>query len=96
MNTNEKLVKDVKVVLSDIEQILNEAKDYTTKEFAEAQETMTQKLEKAKLMLIDSEQDILSKEKVAAEMTDSFARSNTWKLLLIVAVVSFLIGYTVN
>jgi len=96
MDANEKLVKDVKVVLSDIEQILNEVKGQTTKEFSEAQETVTEKLEKAKAMLINSEQDLLSKEKVAVEMTDSYARGNTWKLLLVVAIVSFFIGYTMH
>lgn len=96
MDTNEKLIRDVKLVLSDLEELFSHLKTNASSELAEVQETANKKIEAAKLMLMTSEQDLLTKEKVAVEMTDSFARSNTWKIIAIVAVISFLIGYTMR
>jgi ElaB/YqjD/DUF883 family membrane-anchored ribosome-binding protein len=95
LDSNNKLVNDIKVVLSDLELLVKDLKGKTSQEFAEMHETLTEKLETAKEMLIDSEQDLLNKEKVAAEMTDAYARTNTWKLVAIAAVIGFLIGYTI-
>ena len=96
MDAEKKLVEDVRAVLLDIEHIVSDVKGKTAKEFAEAQETLTDKLDMAKAMLLDSEQDLLNKEQVAIEMTDSFIRENAWKLLIVVAVISFFIGYTMQ
>lgn len=96
MDANEKLIKDVKVVLSDLEELFGDLKTNASSELAEAQEAASKKIEAAKLMLINSEQDLLSKEKVAVEMTDDFARINAWKIIAVVAVISFLFGYTLR
>jgi ElaB/YqjD/DUF883 family membrane-anchored ribosome-binding protein len=93
-NTNKKLVDDVKVVLSDLDDVLDDIKGKTAKEFAQMQDSLSEKLMSAKEKLLASEQDLLGKEKVAAEMTDNYARSNAWKLIVIAAVLGFLIGYT--
>ena len=92
--SNQKLVDDVKVVMSDLEGMLDDVKGKTAKEFAEMQTSLSKKLAKTKQQLIDSEIDLSNKEKVAAEMTDDFARNNTWKLVAGAIVIGFLIGYS--
>ncbi len=94
MSTEKKLIEDIGVVLQDVEQLIVELKGKTTKEFGEVQETLEGKLDRAKSMLINFEQDLLSKEKTAVEMSDSFVRSNVWKFLIMVALISYLIGYS--
>jgi ElaB/YqjD/DUF883 family membrane-anchored ribosome-binding protein len=95
-NNDKKLIKDIKVVISDIELVLNDIKDKTANEFAEINTTLVKKLALAKERLKDSEQDLLNKEQIAAEMTDAYARRNTWKLVMIAALIGYLIGYTVH
>ncbi len=91
---NNKLVEDVKVVLADLDDLLDEVKGKTAKEFAQMQDGFSEKIASAKEKLIASEQDLLNKEKIAAEMTDQYARSNTWKFVAIAAILGFLIGYS--
>lgn len=91
--SNKKLIKDMKVVLSDLEQVLGDFKDKSSKEAMELKDRLDEKLESTKEKLIIAEQDLLNKEQVAAEMTDSYVRSNAWKIIIVVALVSFFIGH---
>jgi len=95
-NNDKKLIKDIKIVIADIELVLNDIKDKTANEFTEINTTLIEKLALAKEKLIDSEQDLLNKEQIAVEMTDAYARRNTWKLVMIAALIGYLIGYTVH
>lgn len=92
-DSDKKLIKDVKVVLADLEQVLTDLKDKSSKEAAELRDGFEEKLESTKERLILAEQDLLNKELIAAEMTDSYVRTNAWKVIIVVAVVSFFIGY---
>ncbi len=92
-DSNKKLIKDIKVVLADLEQVLSDVKDKSSKEAAELKDSFEGKLEKTKEKLIIAEQDLLNKEQIAAEMTDSYVRTNAWKVIIVVAVISFFIGY---
>ncbi len=91
----EKLVKDLKAVVTDIELALSDMKGKTNNEIDELQETLKEKLAATKEMLKDSEQDFLNKKDIAIEMTNSYTRDNTWKLVIVAAVIGFLLGYLV-
>ena len=95
-NNDKKLIKDIKIVIADIELVLNDIKDKTANEFTEINTTLVEKLALAKEKLIDSEQDLLNKEQIAVEMTDAYARRNTWKLVMIAALIGCLIGYSIH
>jgi len=94
MSSNKKLVKDVKVVMADLEAILDEVKDKTSNEISEIHASLAKKIETTKEQLIKSEQDLLEKEKVGAQLANEYVQNNAWKLALIAAVLGFLIGYT--
>jgi ElaB/YqjD/DUF883 family membrane-anchored ribosome-binding protein len=89
----EKLVKDLKTVVADIDLALSDMKGKTNNEIDELQESLKEKLATTKEMLIESEQDFLNKKEIAIEMTDSYTRDNSWKLIIIAAVIGFLLGY---
>ena len=76
------------------QKLVDDVKGKTAIEFAEMQTSLSKKLAKTKQQLIDAEIDLSNKEKVAAEMTDDFARNNTWKLVAGAIVIGFLIGYS--
>jgi ElaB/YqjD/DUF883 family membrane-anchored ribosome-binding protein len=95
MKSNEKLVKDVKVLMADLEAILDEVKDKTSNEISEIHASLTKKIETTKEQLIKSEQDWLEKEQVGAKLANEYVQNNAWKLAMIAAVLGFLIGYTI-
>lgn len=90
-----KLVRDIKIVISDLDDLFDGFKGKTSKEVAELQGTLKEKLADAKSKVEASEQDLLMKEQVAVEMTDAYVHKNAWKLVAIAAVIGFLMGYLV-
>jgi ElaB/YqjD/DUF883 family membrane-anchored ribosome-binding protein len=92
---NKKLVGDIKLVLSDLDDMVDEIKGKTSKEVAELQGALKDKIAVTKSKIEASEQDLLMKEQVAVEMTDEYVHSNAWKFAFVAAVMGFLIGYLV-
>jgi len=95
LDVNKKLMKDIKLVLSDLEVVLDEAKGKTSVEIAALQERLMEKLETAKQKLRATEQDLLNKEKIAVEMTNSYAKDHVWTLMIVAALLGFLVGYSI-
>lgn len=94
MNDHEKLVRDVKVVMADLESILDEVKDKTSNEISEIHASLAKKFAATKEQLIKSEQDLLEREQIGAKLANEYVQNNAWKLAIIAAVLGFLIGYT--
>ena len=93
LESNEKLVEDVKKVLLDLEMMLGEVKDKTSNEINDLHTSMSARLATAKSQLIDAEQDLLTKKQIATKMTNQYVHKNAWTFIYIAAVASFLIGY---
>jgi len=93
VESNEKLVRDIKVVLTDLEIMLSEIKDKTSIEIAELHSSLLEKLAATKKQLITAEQDILLKEQIGAKMTNEYVHSNAWQFAVIAGVIGFIIGY---
>jgi ElaB/YqjD/DUF883 family membrane-anchored ribosome-binding protein len=91
--TNEKLVKDVKAVVADAEEILRETAGKTSKEMTELRASMTERLAAAKERLIEAEEAVVDKAKEAAKATDEYVHDNPWQSAIIAGGVGFLIGY---
>lgn len=94
MDSNKKLVRDIKVLMADIESILDDVKDKTSNEVSEIHATLSKKLAITKGQLIKSEQDLLNREQIGAKLANEYVQGNPWKLAIIAAVLGFLIGYT--
>tara|TARA_B110000902_G_scaffold225547_1_gene263616 strand:- start:381 stop:716 length:336 start_codon:yes stop_codon:yes gene_type:complete len=95
LDANKKLMKDIKIVLSDLKVALDKAKGTTSAEIAALQETLMEKLETKKEKLRASEQDLLNKEKIIVEMTNSHAKDHVWTSVIIAALIGFLVGYSI-
>lgn len=90
---NEKLVKDIKAVVADAEEILRDTAGKTGKEVAELHASMTNRLAAAKAKLVEVEEVMLDKAKQAAKVTDEYVHENPWQSAVIAGGVGFLIGY---
>lgn len=93
VTNNEKLVKDVKAVVADAEAMLRETTGKTSKELAELRASMAERLDAAKVRLIEAEEALVDKAKEAAKVTDEYVHENPWKSAIIAGGVGFLIGY---
>jgi len=95
MKSNEKLLDEVKVLMSDLDNYLNEVKDKTSSEFSELHTSLAEKLAITKEQLIIFERDLLEKEQIGAKLANEYVQNNAWKLAIIAAILGFLIGYTI-
>ncbi len=93
VTSNEKLVKDVKAVVEDAEDMLRETAGKTSKEVAALHASMTDRLADAKARLIEAEEAVVDKAKEAAKVTDEYVHDNPWQSAIIAGGVGFLIGY---
>jgi ElaB/YqjD/DUF883 family membrane-anchored ribosome-binding protein len=92
-NDNEKLVKDFKAVVADVEAIMSTTAGKTGKEVEELRATMATKLANAKARLTAMEEAAVEKAKQAAKVTDEYVHENPWQSVIIAGGVGFLIGY---
>lgn len=90
---NEKLISDIKAVVSDAEAILSATAGQTGKEIAELRASLTARLADAKAKLISAEEAVVEKAKQAAKATDEYVHENPWQSVIIAGGIGFIIGY---
>jgi ElaB/YqjD/DUF883 family membrane-anchored ribosome-binding protein len=99
MNSNagkEKLISDVKVVLSDAEDLLKQAASTTGDRAVELREKAVTSLKRAREKLMDVQDSMYERGKAAARATDDFVHDSPWRAVGIAAAVGFLAGLLVN
>jgi ElaB/YqjD/DUF883 family membrane-anchored ribosome-binding protein len=92
----EALMTDLQDVLADTEAML---KDVTAEggEMATAlRERITANLKSVKAKLIETEQLVSDKAKVAAKATDEYVHDNPWQSIGVAGAVGFLVGLLVS
>ena len=92
----EKLISDVKVVLSDAEDLLKQAASSTGDRAVELREKAVTSLKRAREKLMDVQDSMYERGKAAARATDDFVHDNPWRAVSIAAAVGFLAGLLVN
>lgn len=92
----EKLITDVKVVLTDAEDLLKQAAASTGDRAIELRESALASLKRAKEKLVDVQDSVLERSKQAARVTDDFVHESPWRAIGIAAAVGFLAGLVVN
>lgn len=93
---NEKLIDDIKAVVSDAEAILSATAGQSGEKMAELRASMMARLADAKVKLVAAEQAVVEKAKLAAKATDEYVHENPWQSVIIAGGVGFLIGYLVS
>jgi ElaB/YqjD/DUF883 family membrane-anchored ribosome-binding protein len=88
----ERLVKDLKDVVADADDLLREVANSTVEEFVAARTKIEGRLGEARSRLDDARIAVTEKAKEAADATHEYIRENPWKTLGVGAAVGLIIA----
>ena len=94
--TRDKLMQDVKIVISDAEELLRATAAQAGEKVSAARERVQDSLHRAKVKLAEAEDVMIEKGKQAARVTDEYVHDNPWKAVGIAAGVGLLIGLLIG
>lgn len=92
----EKLVADMRVVISDAEEILRATAGAAGDKMGEMREKIELSLRDAKARLADAEAAIVDKAKAAANATDDFVHDHPWQAVGVAAAVGLALGVLIG
>jgi ElaB/YqjD/DUF883 family membrane-anchored ribosome-binding protein len=95
-NSKDKLFSDMKIVLSDAEDLLKAAASSSGERAVELREKALVSLRRAKEVMQDAQSAVVEKGKAAARATDDYVHDHPWKAVGIAAAVGFVLGLIVN
>jgi len=95
-NNKEKLVSDMKVVVSDAEEILRATAGVAGEKVGELRERIIDRLRDAKVRIADAEEMLVDRTKAAARATDDYVNDNPWQAVGIAAGIGFLLGVIIG
>jgi ElaB/YqjD/DUF883 family membrane-anchored ribosome-binding protein len=94
--SKEKLVQDLKIVISDAEDLLRATASTAGERVAAAREKVQDSLERAKVKLAEIEDVLIDRSKQAARATDEYVHENPWRAVGIAAGVGVIIGMLIS
>lgn len=92
----EKLVKDLKGVVADADDLLKVVSSSTAEEFAAARTKIEGRLGEARSRLNDARIAVTEKARGAANVTDEYVRENPWKVIGVAAAAGLVISFLLN
>ena len=95
-NSKQKLVSDMKVVVSDAEEILRATAGVAGERMVDLRARIGERLRDAKLRLADAEAAVVDRTKAAARATDDFVNDNPWQAVGIAAGIGLLLGIIIG
>ena len=95
-SSKQKLVSDMKVVVSDAEEILRATAGVAGEKMVDLRERIAERLRDAKLRLADAEAALVDKTNAAARATDDFVNDNPWQAVGIAAGIGLLLGIIIG
>ena len=95
-SSKQKLVSDMKVVVSDADEILRATAGVAGEKMVDLRERIAERLRDAKLRLADAEAALVDKTKAAARATDDFVNDNPWQAVGIAAGIGLLLGIIIG
>ena len=95
-NSKQKLVSDMKVVVSDAEEILRATAGVAGEKMGDLRERIAERLRDAKLRIADAECVLIDRTKAAARATDDYVNDNPWRAVGIAAGVGLLLGVIIG
>ena len=95
-NNKEKLVSDMKVVVSDAEEILRATAGVAGEKVGELRERIIDRLRDAKVRIADAEEMLVDRTKAAARATDDYVNDNPWQAVGIAAGIGLLVGIIIG
>ena len=95
-NSKQKLVSDMKVVVSDAEEILRATAGVAGERMVDLRERIGERLRDAKLRIADAEAALVDRTKAVAHATDDFVNDNPWQAVGIAAGIGLLLGIIIG
>ena len=92
----EKLVSDLKVVISDTEELLRATAGAAGEKVGDLRERLAVSLRDAKERIVDLEVALVDKTKAAARATDDFVHEEPWKAVGVAAAVGLALGVLIG
>jgi len=94
--SKEKLMADLRLVVTDAEELLKATAGQTGDKIAVARQKIQESLNDAKMRLSMAQVALVEKTKQAAKATDELVRENPWKAVGVAAAFGFLLGVVVR
>jgi ElaB/YqjD/DUF883 family membrane-anchored ribosome-binding protein len=94
--TSDKLVQDLKLVITDAEELLRATASQAGEKAAAAREKIQDSLHRAKVKLAEAEDVMIDRTRQAARVTDEYVRDNPWKAVGIAAGIGLVIGLLIG
>jgi len=94
--SKEKLMRDLRVVVTDAEELLRATAGQAGEKVAVARERIQENLAAAKARLVVAEEAVVAKTKQAAKATDEYVHENPWRAVGIGAGVGLIIGMLIS
>ena len=95
-SSKQRFVSDMKVVVSDAEEILRATAGVAGEKMGDLRERIGERLRDAKLRIADAEAALVDKTKAAARATDDYVNDNPWQAVGIAAAVGLLLGVIIG
>ena len=95
-NSKEKLVADMKVVVSDAEEILRATTGVAGDRVGELREHIAARLRDAKVRIADAEDLVIDRTKAAAHATADYVNETPWCAVGIAAGIGLLLGILIG
>lgn len=95
-NSKQKLVSDMKNVVSDAEEILRATAGVAGERMVDLRERIGERLHEAKLRIADAEAALVDRTKAAARATDDYVNDNPWQAVGIAAGIGLLLGIIIG
>ncbi len=92
----DKLVSDLRVVISDTEELLRATAGAAGDKVGELRERLGVRLRDTKERLIDLEAAVVDKTKAAARATDDFVHEEPWKAVGVAAALGLALGVLIG
>ncbi|UCV03805.1 DUF883 family protein [Dechloromonas denitrificans] len=92
----DKLVSDLRVVISDTEELLRATAGAAGEKVGDLRERLSLRLRDAKERLIDLEAAVVEKTKAAARATDDFVHEEPWKAVGVAAALGLALGVLIG
>ena len=94
--SKEKLVADLRLVVSDAEELLRATASQAGEKVSAARERIQVSLGSAKVKLAEAERALLEQTKKAAKATDEYVHENPWEAVAVAAAAGFVLGLLIG
>lgn len=95
-NKRSTLVKDLKGVVADANEMLKDVSDAAVEGFQATSAKIDDKLENAKARLDEARQSVMDKTSQAAAATNGYVSANPWKAVGLAAGAGLILGYLIR